>query len=361
MTQTLDIIDLVRPEVRGRRAYHLDLSSCRFKLDQNEMPWDLPRPLKEEIASGLVARDFARYPDFHSEELRQALGHFHGHPEAGVLVGNGSNELLQVALTAFVPPAAEVLGLAPGFALYPAMVEASGGRLRALPPEPGLGLAKRALAAEVARDPRRPVLLTTPNNPTGEALSVAEVEGLLERLEAPLFLDNAYGEFCGEDYRPLLARHPHLLLFRTFSKAWSLAGLRIGYLLAAPALAAELIKVKLPYNLGHAGQVAALACLEAAPLFARRAAWLNELRPRFAAVLARHGFAVLPSQANFLLARCPGGDAARIARGLAARGILVREVSGSPELAGYLRVSIGRAAALKALDLALTEIEGETP
>ena len=115
------------------------------------------------------------------------------------------------------------------------------------------------LEAEVERDPRRPLLLCTPNNPTGDALPPERVEALLERLQAPLLLDNAYGEFCRYDYRPLLARHRHLILFRTFSKAWSLAGLRLGYLLADPALVAELIKVKLPYNLGHAAVLAGRA------------------------------------------------------------------------------------------------------
>ena len=361
MKAAFDLTALVRPEVRSRRAYHLDLAPCRFKLDQNEVPWDLPRAVKEKIAARLVARDFARYPDFHSAELCAALGRHHGHPAEGVLVGNGSNELLRVALDSFVAPGTEVLGLAPCFALYAAMVEAPGGRFVALPPGPGLALAKGELVAEVERDPHRPVLLTSPNNPTGEAFTVSEVAALLERLEAPLLLDNAYGEFCRFDYRPLLARYPHLLLFRTFSKAWSLAGIRLGYLLAAPELVCELIKVKLPYNVGHAGQVAGVECLAAGPLVARRVAWLNALRPRYAACLAAHGFEVLPSEANFLLVRCPGGEARRVAAALCQRGILVRDVSGTPELAGFLRVSIGRARALRALDAALDEIAKESP
>ena len=251
MSRPLDPALFVRPELRALGAYHLDLTPSRHKLDQNEVPWDLPRRFKEEMAARLLAADWARYPDFHADELRRDLGRLHGHPFEGVLVGNGSNELLSVALTALVAPGTEVLGAEPSFGLYRSFVLKAGGVPRFLPPRPDLKIPIDELEAEVERDPRRPLLLCTPNNPTGDALPVERVERLLERLEAPLLLDNAYGEFCQYDYRPLLARYPHLIVFRTFSKAWSLAGMRLGYLLADPRLVTELIKVKLPYNLGH--------------------------------------------------------------------------------------------------------------
>ena len=162
------------------------------------------------MAERLLAADWARYPDFHADELRRDLGRLHGHPAEGVLVGNGSNELLSVALTALVAPGGEVLGAEPSFGLYPGFVLKAGGVPRFLPPRPDLRIPADELEAEVERAPRRPLLLCTPNNPTGDALPVERVERLLERLEAPLLLDNAYGEFCRFDYRPLLARYPHL-------------------------------------------------------------------------------------------------------------------------------------------------------
>ncbi len=348
----------VRPELRALGAYHLDLSPSRHKLDQNEVPWDLPRRFKVEMVERLLATDWARYPDFHADELRRTLSRLHGHPFEGVLVGNGSNELLSVALTAVVPPGGEVLGGEPSFGLYRSFVLKAAGVPRFLPPRPDLKIPIDELEAEIERDPRRPVLLCTPNNPTGDAVPVEWVERLLERLEAPLLLDNAYGEFCRYDYRPLLARYPHLILFRTFSKAWSLAGMRLGYLLADPRLVTELIKVKLPYNLGHASILAGQVALAAEEEARRRVRLIVARRPQWAEMLKEAGFEVFPSEANFLLIRAtPPEKAKEVRRTLEERGIRVRDVSGYPGLAGCLRVSVGTGASLRAVRAAL---RGET-
>jgi histidinol-phosphate aminotransferase len=344
----------VRPELRALSRYHLDLTPSRHKLDQNEVPWDLPRRYKREMAARLLAADWARYPDFHADELRRDLGRLHGHLQEGVLVGNGSNELQSVTLTALVPPGGEVLGAEPGFGLYRSFVLKAAGVPRFLPPRLDLRIPIDELEAEIERDPRRPLILCTPNNPTGDAVSPERVERLLERLEAPLLLDNAYGEFCRFDYRPLLARHPHLVLFRTFSKAWSLAGMRLGYLLADPRLVAELLKVKLPYNLGHAGVIAGRVALEAEREARKRVEILIARRAQWAAMLAAAGLEVFPSEANFLLVRCGSPEKAKeIRETLEARSIRVRDVGGYPGLAGCLRVSIGTGAALRAVRAAL--------
>ncbi|HKV08548.1 MAG TPA: histidinol-phosphate transaminase, partial [Thermoanaerobaculia bacterium] len=310
-------VEFVRPELRKLGVYHLDLTPCRHKLDQNEVPWDLPLRLKREVAERLLAADWARYPDFHADALRHDLARLHGHPWEGVLVGNGSNELLSVVMTALVSLGGEVLGAEPSFGLYRSFVLKAGGVPRFLPPRPDLRLPIDELEAEVERDPRRPVLLCSPNNPTGDAVSPERVERLLEKLEAPLLLDNAYGEFCRYDYRPLLGRYPHLVLFRTFSKAWSLAGMRLGYLLADPRLVAELIKVKLPYNLGHAAIVTGRVVLAAEEESNRRVRILTARRPQWAEMLAEAGLEVFPSEANFLLVR--SDKAGEIREGLEAR------------------------------------------
>jgi imidazoleglycerol-phosphate dehydratase len=414
----IDPAALVRPELRRLTAYHLDLSPCRHKLDQNESPYEPPARLKRQVAAELLAADWARYPDFHADALRRDLGAFHGWPPAGVLVGNGSNELLDVCLSALVEPGGEVLGREPSFGLYRMMVLKAGGVPRFLHaepmgeaapaetigetapaggPGPGLGseggaarapalageaapaetigeaapaetvdeappaafrgVPVEALLAEVARQPRRPLVLCSPNNPTGDALLPAEVEALLERQEGPLLLDNAYGEFCRHDYRPLLDRHPQLILLRTFSKAWALAGLRLGYLLADPRLVAELLKAKLPYNLGRAGLLAGRAALAAAPSARRRIAAISGRREAWRRMLAAAGLRVMPSEANFLLVRRASPAAARALRdGLDARGIRVRDVGAYPGLAGCLRISVGSGAALRATRQALAEM-----
>ena len=376
----IDPAALVRPELRRLTAYHLDLSPCRHKLDQNESPYEPPARLKRQVAAQLLAAGWARYPDFHADALRRDLGAFHGWPPEGVLVGNGSNELLDVCLSALVEPGGEVLGREPSFSLYRMMVLKAGGVprfLHAEAPAPAAvsgeatpaavtseavpaafsGVPLAALLAEVARQPRRPLVLCSPNNPTGDALLPAEVEALLERQEGPLLLDNAYGEFCRHDYRPLLDRHPQLILLRTFSKAWALAGLRLGYLLADPRLVAELLKAKLPYNLGRAGLLAGRAVLAAAPAARRRIAAITGRREAWRQMLAAAGLQVMPSEANFLLVRGASPTAARALRdGLAARGIRVRDVGAYPGLAGCLRISVGNGAALRATRQALAEM-----
>ena len=379
----IDPAALVRPELRRLTAYHLDLSPCRHKLDQNESPYEPPARLKRQVAAQLLAADWARYPDFHADALRRDLGAFHGWPPEGVLVGNGSNELLDVCLSALVEPGGEVLGREPSFGLYRMMVLKAGGVPRFLhaaapgeaapaevpgpaeAPAPGseagpaafVGVPLDALLAEVARQPRRPLVLCSPNNPTGDALLPAEVEALLERQEGPLLLDNAYGEFCRHDYRPLLDRYPQLILLRTFSKAWALAGLRLGYLLADPRLVAELLKAKLPYNLGRAGLLAGRAALAAAPSARRRIAAITGRREAWRRMMAAAGLRVMPSEANFLLVRRASPAAARALRdGLASRGIRVRDVGAYPGLAGCLRISVGSGAALRATRQALAEM-----
>jgi histidinol-phosphate aminotransferase len=345
--------------------YHLDQTPFVHKLDQNEVPWDLPRRLKVRVARALVEARWAQYPDFHADALRAALGRLHDWPMEGVLAGNGSGELVAVALDSFASgPSGEVLGTVPSFSLYKMLALKAHHTPRFLGPTEDLQLPMEALLAEVERDPRRPVLLCSPNNPTGDAATVEQVEALLERLEAPLLLDNAYGEFCRHDYRPLLRRHRHLVLFRTLSKAWSLAGMRLGYLLADPAVAQELIKIKMPYNLNHATVLAGLTLLEEPAVSERPVRAILARREQWAALFRKAGLEVFPSEANFLLVRCRGqageGDsqaASRLKAGLGGAGILVRDVGSYPGLAGCLRVSVGSGGALRATERALAEMD----
>ena len=201
-------------------------------------------------------------------------------------------------------------------------------------------------------------MIASPNNPTGEALSPHRVAALAERLEAPLLLDNAYGELCRHDYLPLLDRYPNLVVFRTLSKAWSLAGLRIGYLLAAPELVDELIKIKLPYGVSHCATVAAEVATERFPAIDRRIRLIVGRREQWARMLGGHGFEVLPSEANFLFARCPGGRAEEVRDALAANGVLVRTFPNMPMLAGTMRLSVGDGRALRRVDGVLSRLAG---
>ena len=227
-----------------------------------------------------------------------------------------------------------------------------------LPPAPDLSVQMDALIEEVRRDPTRIVLLCTPNNPTGAAATVEQIRELLDVMEAPLLLDNAYGEFAEEDVLPLLEDHPQLVIFRTFSKAWSLAGLRLGYMLAAVDLIEQLIKIKLPYNINHASAVIGEVALDHAEWAERCVRVLIGRRAQWSEMLRRHGFEVFDSQANFVLARHQSADAIR--GFLADRGILVRKVSHYPGLENCMRIAIGSGRALRDTDRALFEFHDVT-
>ncbi len=361
-------LDAVRDEVRALTAYHLEQSPYRFKLDQNESPWEPPRALKERVARQLIDARWAEYPSFHGDELRADLAARFDWPVEGVLVGNGSNELLGATVEALLGPGRELLGAVPSFSVYGLLVVRAGGVARFLGPRPDLRLPVDELLEEARRRPERPLLLCTPNNPTGEALAPAVVAELAEALDAPFLLDGAYCELAGHDYRPLLDTHPNLLFFRTFSKAWAVGGLRLGFVLGHPDLVREVCKVKAPYNLSRASLIAAREVLAAEPSTRRRVRALVALRSEWEAMLSRAvprwGLEVFPSEANFVLVRF-GADAAGRARarrvfdGLAARGILVRDFDRAPGCAGCLRFSVGGRRALRAVRAALEEIAAE--
>jgi len=367
-TPTDSPVRFVRPELQRLKAYHLEQGPCRFKLDQNEVPWDLPRRLKEDSVRRLLEESWATYPTFNADRVRKALGELNDWPWQGVLVGSGSSELLSLSVEAMCPPLGEVLGHAPSFGLYSMLVPRSGGVPRFVQAGHDLKIPFERLLEEVRQDPTRPFILCTPNNPIGDALTVEQVETLLEELDAPLLLDNAYHEFCDHDYRPLLDRHRHLVLLRTLSKAWAVAGLRLGYMLADPDLVAELVKAKLPYNLVHPGIATSLALL-ASPQFSDRAVRvILDRRPQWEEMLQEAGLEVFPSQTNFVLVRCGRGSGAawndaeatarkdRLRDGLTQRGILVRDVSAGPGMTGCLRFTVGGGGALRAVRKALEEI-----
>ena len=348
---------LVREDLRGILPYTLDLSPCRFKLDQNESAWELPRPIKERMSRALLEQAWGRYPTFHGDSLREELSSRFEWPVDGILVGNGSNELLGISLDSLGGPGRTVLGADPSFGLYRRMIQRTGGTAHFLPPREDLKLPIAELKREIERHPKRPVLICSPNNPTGDALSPEELSELLAPLQGPLLLDGAYVEYSGLDYRPLLDRFRNLLIFGTFSKAWGLGGLRLGYLLADPSLVSALISVKLPYNVGHASVLAGIEALRSKAAVDRRVRATIELRNRWKTMLQAHHLEVFPSFANFLLVRVGSEERAlRVFEGLGERGLRVRNVGRYPGLAGCLRFSIGSTLALRAVHEALEEV-----
>jgi histidinol-phosphate aminotransferase len=310
------------------------------KLNTNESPLPLPREVLEEALRELAEVPLHRYPDPDARSLRSALARFHAWEPEGVWVANGSNECLHHLLLAYGGPGRTVLTFFPGYSMYPRLVRAVGGRLVEWPLGEGF-LLHPELARRAAREVRPDlVLLSSPNNPTGNSQPREAVEALLAGGAGMVVLDQAYVEFGGEDHSELARGDPRVVVVRTFSKAWRLAGARVGYLLASPEVTRVLERVRLPYHLSVLSQVVAEAVLARAELVLAAVEEVRRERERLRSALELLGVRVHPSDANFLLVETalPGQE---VVRGLEARGILVRDVSGLPRLERSFRVTVG--------------------
>jgi histidinol-phosphate aminotransferase len=341
--------DFVRSTVRPLAAYGPPRDPAPVPLHLNESPSDLPAELKRELAAQFEALDWSKYPITDGARLAADLARAYGVDPAGVLVGNGSNELLQLLLFACVEPGDRVVVASPSFSLYALQAKALGARVIELPLRSGSDEFRFPVEelVDAAKDAKL-VLLASPNNPTGTTLSPADARTLAAELPCLFGIDEAYRDFCGQDFAPLLREHPRLVLFRTFSKALAAAGLRAGCMLGAPSLCAELRKVQLPYNLSAPACLIARALVQRPALAAERVQRVIDERERMARELRELGLRVHPSGANFLLFEQARRPAGALHAALFRRGVLIRNVSSAPGLGSALRVSIGAPAANRA-------------
>jgi histidinol-phosphate aminotransferase len=328
----------VRERIAAMTAYTLELREAEVKVNQNESPYDWPLTLKESVLARMAMRPWNVYPDFESEALRGAIAQAHGLKAENILVGNGSNELLAAAIGAYVGPGVEVIFPRPTFTLYEKLVTIAGGTPVPIDFDPDSGLLPLPEMLEAIGRAERPVVIAcSPNNPTGGVLPDGGLEALLASGAVVLF-DRAYGDFAGDRLPPL---HERLVTFSTFSKAWGLAALRIGWLASTAANAREIRKVKLPYSLNVISEAIAVAALEQPELRDANVARIVAERGRLAAALgALPRLTLFPSQANFLTIRFER-PCKEVFEALHARGLLVRDVSAYPRLGNCLRISIG--------------------
>lgn len=332
------------------------------ELGANENPLGpSPRAL---AAYHAAAAGLHRYPDPSARALKRALAARFGHPEEGIVLGNGSHELLVLLARCFAGPEDEVLYSRYGFAVFPIAAALAGARGVAAAAFPeghsrALGHDPEALAA--AHSPRTRILfIANPNNPTGTWLALAEIERLLSAVgpDTLVVVDEAYQEYVLEDEPQtalaLLQRFPQLVVTRTFSKAYGLAALRLGYLFADPEVASVLERCRETFNVNQPAQEAALAAL-ADPAHLQAVREFNALeRERLAVALAALGLRVFASRANFLLVRF-GPQSAALGEALLDRGLVLRPL-GAYGLNHHLRVSVGRAEENERLLAALKEL-----
>jgi histidinol-phosphate aminotransferase len=325
-----------RAVIAAMTAYTLELREADIKLNQNESPADFPRELKEAALARLVERPWNLYPDFESTALRTALAKAHGFAPENILVGNGSNELLAATIATFVGPGTPVIFPKPTFALYEKLVAVAGGTTIPIAIDPSTGrLPLDGMLRALERQDGAVAIVCSPNNPTGGVLPDGGVEALLATGATVLF-DRAYGDFGGICVPPLDDR---LVTFSTFSKAWGLAGLRVGWLASAAATCREIRKVKLPYSLNVLSETIATIALENPSIRERNVSLAIAERKRlFEAMREIDGVTPYPSFANFIAFRLRR-DPKIVFDRLCERGVLIRDISST--VPGSLRVSIG--------------------
>jgi histidinol-phosphate aminotransferase len=335
---------LVRPEIQALKAYRVPDASGLIKLDAMESPYRWEPSLTQAWLEALRAVEINRYPDPGARALRGRLRAALKVPAGmDILLGNGSDELLQIVLLALARPGATALAPTPTFVMYEMIAAFAGVKFVGVPlREDNFALDPAAMRRAIAKHKPAVVFLAYPNNPTGNLFDPAEVESLVRESEGLVVLDEAYHAFCRESFLDRLDRYDNLLCLRTFSKQ-GLAGLRLGVLVGAPAWLHEFDKVRLPYNIGSLTQASALFALEHEDVLEEQAARIRRDRETLHRSLAAlPGIRVWPSSANFLLFRVEGRAAAEVYEHLRHRHVLVKnlDAAGGP-LTGCLRVTVG--------------------
>lgn len=347
---------LLRQEVLDLHAYHVPDSSGYIKLDAMENPYSLPPALREEIAAATAAAAINRYPDPGAALLKEAIRAVSGLPQQmGLLLGNGSDELIQLLALAVNKPGAALLSVEPSFVMYRMIAAYTGMRYVGVPLLTNSGAANSGLAnsgaadfsldlpatlAAIKREQPALIFLAYPNNPTGNLFAAQDVQCIIEAAPGLVVVDEAYYAFASHSFIPQLARHANLLVMRTFSKL-GMAGLRLGFLAGSPAWLEQLEKLRLPYNVGVLTQVVAGKMLAHHKVLLQQAEQIKLDRAKLYEQLSEIvGVQVYTSAANFLLFRV--ANATEIFNGLKQRGVLIKNLNGGhPMLKDCLRVTVG--------------------
>jgi len=333
--------EIIRAEILALKAYHVPEAAGMVKLDAMENPYRLPADAQAEIAALAAGAALNRYPDPDAARLKARLREALAIPPGmDLLLGNGSDEIIQMLTMAAARPGAVVLGLEPSFVMFRMIATFCGVRFAGVPLESGFRLDADRMLAAIAEHRPALVFIAYPNNPTGNLFDEAAITRIIEAAPGMVVVDEAYHAFAGKTFMPRLADYPNLLVMRTLSKS-GLAGLRLGLIAGSGAWLGHVDKVRLPYNVNVLTQLVAEKVLQHQDLLAQQAAAIKAERTRLFEGLKRiPGVQPFPSDANFILFKT--GKAEQVFNGLRQRGVLIKNLHGShPSLADCLRVTVG--------------------
>lgn len=345
----------VRADLAAVAPYVSPQFDARHRMSTNESPYAPPKDLATALSAAIEAEALNRYPDRDATSLLGALAEHAGWPVEGLWIANGSNEVFLHLFLGFGGPARTSLTFEPTYSLHTLIARMAGTRTMQVARTPDFHIDLDA-AVDALRSQRPEIVVAcSPNNPSGGCEPLDALAVLCEESPGLVIVDEAYGEFAapGMSARPLLAEFDNLLVTKTFSKAWRLAGVRLGYLMARPEVVSELARVRLPYHLSTLTQRVGEEVLRHHRDTLESVNKVVEQRDHISIELQAMGLEAWPSQANFVLFRVP--DADRVWQGLLDRGVLVRNYSGYQALDGCLRVTAGLPEECEAFLVALRE------
>ena len=333
---------LIRPELRALSAYAVEDAAGMVKLDAMENPYPWPEELRAAWTASLSSVDVNRYPDPAGRRVKERLREALALPkDREIILGNGSDELIQIVIATMAAPGARVLTVTPSFVMYRRCAVVAGLGCDEVPlKENGFSLDREALLEKIASDPPSVAFFAYPNNPTGNVFDDGDLAAIVESVRCPVVIDEAYEPFAGRSWLQRAGAHDHILVMRTVSKL-GLAGLRLGYMVGHPMWIEQFEKVRLPYNVNVLTQHSAEFALQHYEMFRHQAALIRDQRERlYQSMNAIDGISVWPSAANFLLFKSTL-PAAELFDALKRRGILVKNLDGSaPLLEDCLRVTV---------------------
>lgn len=337
----------IKPSIHslpGMRTFKVDPEMHR--LQWNESPFDFPADLKEEVLQRLAKTPWSRYPlGLRAHDLIDAIARHYGRPSDMVVVGNGSSDILRIAIQAALDPGDHMVTLAPTFGAYRFQALAQGATAHeiALDPAQGFALPTDDLIATAKQYNAKLIVICAPNNPTGTVYTLDELRSVVQNTDALVIIDEAYAEFNDQNFLPLLDEAENVVLIHTFSKAFAMAGVRVGYALAPAPVAADLQKIVNTFTLSPFSEIAAQVAIENLDRFQPLIRSIVAERSRLAQNLAAlPGVRVYPSGTNFLLVDLGRPAADAHSHLIAKQRLLVTNMAMYPGYENYLRISVGR-------------------